>query len=352
MMDSAGYRRIEARHPNWYGHLLLSATDDTVVHERVGSRGRYELLGDEQLTVTWDLYGQDVFTNIGGLFVHRLLAATVPELRAISIARIGQSVFRIAKVSIRVPNSNHDVSLRVGTSDAFSFEQVFHRNDYECPELPASAHTIVDLGANIGLATVFFGLRYPTARILSVEPDPANFAAMVDNTAALGERVRAVCGAVWTKDGTIGLHTHDETGALLGEWATQVSDKSDRRTAGTVPCYGMSTLLDGAGFATIDILKIDIEGAELELFADGHEAWLPRIMFIIVETHDRFRPGSEAAVRKALHPWFEDVGMAGDNLVFRRFPGVDIGNRPSGPIVIGSDSDSTSPESRLTGTWS
>jgi FkbM family methyltransferase len=38
--------------------------------------------------------------------------------------------------------------------------------------LPPEASTIVDLGANIGLAALYFGTRYPQAKILSVEPDP------------------------------------------------------------------------------------------------------------------------------------------------------------------------------------
>jgi hypothetical protein len=68
----------------------------------------------------------------------------------------------------------------------------------------------------------------------------------------------------------------------------------------------------------VDILKIDIEGAELEIFSDGADEWLPRIGLIIIETHERFRPGSEAAVRKALWPMFEELPPSGESLFFRR----------------------------------
>jgi hypothetical protein len=80
----------------------------------------------------------------------------------------------------------------------------------------------------------------------------------------------------------------------------------------------MSTLLNEAQFDTVDILKIDIEGAELEIFSQAAEQWLPKVPLIIVETHDRFRPGSELAVRKALALMFWELPRCGENLFFRR----------------------------------
>ena len=64
--------------------------------------------------------------------------------------------------------------------------------------------------------------------------------------------------------------------------------------------------------------RLDIEGAELELFSEGIDDCLDRIQMIIIETHDRFRPGSEAAVRKALEPSFQEKPRNGENLFFVR----------------------------------
>ena len=112
------------------------------------------------------------------------------------------------------------------------------------------------------------------------------------------------------------LSRTDATGAPLGEWGVQVSSTPgapDRMTA----CYRLATLLDRAGFDRVDLLKVDVEGAELELFSHDPQAWLPRVGMVIVETHDRFRPGSEAAVRSALSA-FEELPSRGEHLVFRR----------------------------------
>ena len=182
---------------------------------------------------------------------------------------------------------------------------------------PNSANVIVDLGANIGLASVFFGVKYPDAKILAVEPERDNFAAMVANTAELGERVVTQHCAVWSRDGFIYLHTEDNDGRTLGAWGVQVSDRPPN-TERRVPCKKLTTLLNMAGFSNVDILKVDIEGAELELFSHEANEWLSRIDLIIVETHDRFRPGAEQAVREAVAPMFEELPKSGESLFFRR----------------------------------
>ncbi len=175
----------------------------------------------------------------------------------------------------------------------------------------------MDLGANVGLASVFFGLKYPHARILAVEPEASNHAAMLTNLAALGDRVQTRLAAVWVRDACVNLHTEDEHGVPLGEWGARVSEQP-AGSGKTTKCFRLKTLLDEAGFATVDILKVDIEGAEREIFVSEPEEWLPRVNFIIVETHDRFRPGSEQAVRLTLRPMFEELPARGGTLFFRR----------------------------------
>ena len=162
-------------------------------------------------------------------------------------------------------------------------------------------------------------MRYPAARILAVEPEYGNFKLMEDNTRALGARIQPLNAAVWKEDGSINLHTENDAGLPLGAWGVQVSE---RTTAASKPtaCFRMETLLDRFGFDTVDNLKIDIEGAELEMFSSAAQRWLPRVKLIIIETHDRFRPGSDAAVCNAVAPMFERLPSRGENQFFRRLP--------------------------------
>ena len=180
-----------------------------------------------------------------------------------------------------------------------------------------SASTIVDLGANIGLATLYFAKRYPEANILAVEPEPENFKLLLRNTCPLRPRVQCHRAAVWTHDGEISLRTKDDSNRPLGAWGVQVTVTSQAGEPRT-PCFRLASLLDLAGFETVDILKVDVEGAELELFSEGIDDCLSRVQAIIIETHDRFRSGSELAVRRALAGQYEERPSRGENLIFER----------------------------------
>ena len=318
-MTQAGVNRIRTVHQDWNGFLLLSTADHTVEHEGHGSKGTYDL-ANGHLTIAWDNHAPDVFVALSGIYVDARVLRDIPAVERMFAVRISDKPLLARGLSVVIPDANHTVSLRLGTSDIPTFDQIFLRQEYQSPNLPDSAEVIVDLGANIGLATVFFGLKYPAARILAVEPDAENFAAMSLNTAVLGDRVRKQQAAVWVSDGSVALHSEDDDGAPLGAWGIQVSD----RRGGSQPvadCFTLPTLLDRAGFDTVDILKVDIEGAELEIFSQGAAGWLARINLIIIETHDWFRPGSDAAVREAVDAMFEELPRSGENLFFRRRPG-------------------------------
>ena len=258
------------------------------------------------------------------VFAGRIVGGAIARIGAIGAGRplpdlaihLPQSV-ALSRLRMHVPEANGEVELRLHTSDVLTFWQVFINLEYDSPNLPPSARTIVDLGANIGLATQYFAARYPSAHIVAVEPDADNFALLMRNTAPLGTRVHRHHGAAWIHDGQISLRTEDEAQRPLGAWGTQVT-ATPRPGESRVPCYRLATLLDLAGFETVDILKVDIEGAELEVFTDGVQDCLDRIGLVIVETHDRFRPGSEAAVRNALGPQFRELPQKGENLFFAR----------------------------------
>ena len=310
-------KRVEAIHPHWTGHLLLSGTDESVTHEGLGTLGRYEFL-DGNLIVHWNDFGDDVFIHLKDKYVHKTIIERSPDLgRFCTVMFEGRNLLA-SQIKVFVPESFYEVWLRLLTSDLPIFNQVFLQSDYNSRHLPESASSIVDLGANIGLSTVFFALKYPQARILSVEPDPGNFSLLLTNTAALGSRIQTEEAAVWTEDGMVSLHTEDSSGRPLGHWGAQVSCSSGQYQ---VAAYRLSTLLQKVGMEAVDILKVDIEGAEVELFEADSSGWLSRTKLILIETHDRFRAGAERVVRTALEGQFEELDRSGECLVFRKKSG-------------------------------
>jgi FkbM family methyltransferase len=313
-MNQTRPERVKAVHLYWTGHLLLNHDGQTVEHENVGTQGTF-LLANGRLNVFWQVFAPECFVEINDVYIQETLLAAAPDVATMEAVRIDKIPLTATRVSVRIPGTSHEVSLRLRGSDYAAFSQVFLAREYDSPNLPDHAAAIVDLGANIGLASLFFGLRYPHTRILAVEPDTGNFAALTANTAPLRGRIRCQLAAAWNADGEISLHTRGAAGQPLLPWAVQVSEMPGQSQ---VKSCTVPTLLDLSAFAEVDILKVDIEGAELEIFSHNALAWLPRVKLIIVETHDRFRPGSEAAVRHALAAGFEELPPNGENLFFRR----------------------------------
>lgn len=132
---------------------------------------------------------------------------------------------------------------------------------------------VVDLGANIGLTSLFFCEKYAPRRIVMVEPDAANAEVLRANCAQCGPAVDVIVAAVGHEDGTVFFAESEESN--LGHVA-----ESGR----PVPCISMPSLMKATELARIDLLKIDIEGGEGQLLTLAND-WLELVGSIMVEFH-------------------------------------------------------------------
>ena len=71
----------------------------------------------------------------------------------------------------------------------------------------------------------------------------------------------------------------------------------------------MPSILREFNISTVDILKVDIEGAEAQVFGPGCEEWLGRVRSLVVEVHDRMYPGCSAVVEGALKDFSGEVRL-------------------------------------------
>lgn len=136
--------------------------------------------------------------------------------------------------------------------------------------------SIVDLGANTGLAARWFANQFPGARLVCVEPEPGN-------AATLRANLQPLVGAI-AIEACVGGHRRrvalDTSG---GEFAVTMKDTDDQESKLT-DVITMHDVLEQSGLETIDLLKCDIEGAEQELFADCR-SWIGRVGTIVIECH-------------------------------------------------------------------
>ena len=198
--------------------------------------------------------------------------------------------------------------LRPTHEDREVCKQVFFQEDYD---LRHTGHTdalmafygsaerpiIVDAGANIGAASVWFGDRFQKAAVVAVEPDPGNLRVLRKNVERLPS-VIPLQAAIASKPGNLVL-----TDPGGGAWAFRTSSDPGARGE-VVEAMTIEQILACAGAGTPFILKIDIEGAEVDLFSRFAEDF-DRFPLIIIEFHDWMLPG-EASCRNFLR-WQSSV---------------------------------------------
>lgn len=182
--------------------------------------------------------------------------------------------------------------------DWFTSTQIFTQHDYDLSRFARTADftalydgilragqtpLILDCGGNIGLAARYFAATWPQAKILSIEPDPANARLAIRNTD--GYDVQVLNCAIGRSDGRCavidpGQGHHNAYRVVATE-------------SGDTEVISLATLLDRPDLRHCQpfIVKIDIEGFEADLFA-GDTGWIDRVPILIIELHDWMLPGT------------------------------------------------------------
>jgi hypothetical protein len=93
-------------------------------------------------------------------------------------------------------------------------------------------------------------------------------------------------------------------------------EEVDASTSGSIPAYSIGSIMEEMNWSTIDLLKLDIEGSEKEVFEKNYESWLPNTKMIIVEVHDHMRKGAAKSVFTATNKYNFSFSMNHENLIF------------------------------------
>ena len=215
------------------------------------------------------------------------------------------------------------VSLRPSQSDMLCMKQVFVGREYDLSHMPevdsriqagyeallakGQVPVIVDAGANIGAASIWYAQRYPEAKIVALEPDPENFVVLVSNTRDWTSVV-PVNAAIGGATG----HVSVVAGAM--GWASQTERASEGVAMHTVE--DIVGMVPGGG---LFIAKIDIEGFEVDLFADNTD-WIADATVIAIEPHDWMMPGKFTSrnFMRAITAHDFEMFISGENLIFVR----------------------------------
>lgn len=195
-------------------------------------------------------------------------------------------------IRIRVPGLLHPFHIRPNRTDRVTFMQNVVRQTYgrHLPDRPP--RLIIDAGACIGDTTAWYLSRFPNARVVAIEPVERHLEVLRRNVGPYGERVTVIHGALWTTDEPV------ELSPLRRGRASFVESATGREDARLCPGLSPLTLLSATGEERIGIFKIDIEGAETQLFTGtACDAWLERTDAVYIEVHG---PEAERVVLDAM----------------------------------------------------
>jgi FkbM family methyltransferase len=179
--------------------------------------------------------------------------------------------------------NGHSVWVRERSTDPDVACDVFIWEEYGYVDFD-DVHFVIDCGSYAGYSTLYFLEKYPKSLVLAIEADDRNLAVCRLNVAHYGEkRVRAMHAAVWGSQKNLVISRG--TFADGREWATTVGPGDSAGDA--VQGVAIGDLLDSSGRDQIDILKMNVEGSERDVFSADTSSWLPRTRNLIVSLHDK-----------------------------------------------------------------
>lgn len=177
------------------------------------------------------------------------------------------------------------------SSDLAVFRQVFYGFEYK-PLVetfsnyfsPDGKLDIIDAGSNIGLTSLYLSRFFPNARFICIEPDGANYDVMtfnlLENRVTNSNRLKA---GLWSRNAKLELVNDFRDGK---DWSKRVRETDD---PSGLESFSVGHLVSQFGLGKIDILKMDIEGSEKEIFSPGADvSFLDITKCIAIEIHDEF----------------------------------------------------------------
>jgi FkbM family methyltransferase len=192
---------------------------------------------------------------------------------------------------MRIPTVTHPIRLRPATTDWVIMEQIYIDQAFSLSQWPDHERAIhvryenaiargltpviVDCGAHIGLATLWFAVKFPRARIFAIEPASENFDILCWNVKPY-PNITPVHAAVWDHEARVRLVNPGNE-----PWAWETKEYN----SGEVPTVTLPGLLGREPDSVPLVVKIDIEGSEIEVFRTNLE-WIERTPLIVIELHD------------------------------------------------------------------
>lgn len=181
------------------------------------------------------------------------------------------------------PSSDSSVFLQINVFKEYLpvvrvYQENFINNDEYCMN-------IIDAGSNIGLTSLFFLDHFKNTAIICIEPERENFKTLEFNLINNNNcKIVKINGAIWSSDTKIKIVNDFRH---KSDWSFRVEETED---VNGIQAYSINQLVKNNNIKVIDILKIDIEGSEKQIFTsmESNLDFLKITKCIALEIHDEF----------------------------------------------------------------
>lgn len=217
-------------------------------------------------------------------------------LESIRIIRLYENWFEIVSNHFRADRETTNVTLRSGaryqihprSTDMGLIHEIHSENVYQIQKGDIGDDSVVvDIGAHIGVFSVFAARLADNVTVYSFEPEPENFQLLLKNIELnhLGNKIHTINQAVSSTD----------TPKKLIRSASSVSahslfpgkfDENDIKDSVDVSCITLASIFEKHAIKKCDILKLDCEGEEYNILLNAPDDVLAKIVKIVAEYHD------------------------------------------------------------------
>lgn len=210
---------------------------------------------------------------------------------------------------ISLPNIKYPFLIRNIPTDKGIFHQIFIELEYDIPLDLSSNPTIIDAGSNIGLFSVYIKNKFPNSNIICIEPDQDNFNLLKQNTKDYFN-ISYENSGLWNSKTKIKVYDKYNTGK-----SGLIVEEDDIN--GNIEAVSVDFLIEKYNLKKIDLIKIDIETSEIQLFKKNYQNWIPKCKYIIIELHDRIEVGCSTSFFNAIHECLPNYKfeVRGENII-------------------------------------
>ncbi len=242
---------------------------------------------NEKLSILKFTIGSRLINKIPNGLKHTYLLTNRLLAKGIKVERISDNI----RFNYPINQVKTEFQIKRNASDAQVFEQIIELEEYSpilaiFREKNISPRTMIDAGANIGLTCLYFKSHFPDLAITALEPSEETYNRLeqIININHFSS-VRLLKKGLWSSQTRLKADTSFRDGQ---DWSFRLVEASEKEPA-LFETTSIDDIINKLNLNSIDFLKIDIEGGEVEIFKDFSKIhWFDKVKIIALEIHDEF----------------------------------------------------------------